>query len=114
MCLHTNIITGESMTDSNWTNEEEEAFNEVEKNSNLGKQILKEMIDTGQPYHWEADAIKAAVLIEREACARMCHQIAKEDGFEGGYAFRCFEAIRARNDTSSERVDINGERKHDN
>ena len=36
------------MTD--WTNEEEEAFNEVEKNSNLGKQILKDM---GQPYHFE-------------------------------------------------------------
>lgn len=27
------------MTD--WTNEEEEAFNEVEKHSNLGKQILR-------------------------------------------------------------------------
>ena len=36
------------MTD--WTNEEEEAFNEVEKHSNLGKQILK---DIGQPYHYE-------------------------------------------------------------
>jgi hypothetical protein len=34
------------MTD--WTNEEEEAFNEVEKHSNLGKQILKDM---GQPYY---------------------------------------------------------------
>ena len=36
------------MTD--WTNEEEEAFNEVEKHSNLGKQILKDM---GQPYHFD-------------------------------------------------------------
>ena len=35
------------MTD--WTKEEDEAFNEVEKQSNLGKQILKEM---GQPYHF--------------------------------------------------------------
>jgi hypothetical protein len=33
------------MTD--WTPEEDEAFNEVEKNSNLGKQILRDM---GQPY----------------------------------------------------------------
>jgi hypothetical protein len=33
-----------------WTNEEEEAFNDVEKHSNLGKQILK---DIGQPYHFE-------------------------------------------------------------
>jgi hypothetical protein len=36
------------MTD--WTPEEEEAFNEVEKNSNLGKQILRDM---GQPYYFE-------------------------------------------------------------
>jgi hypothetical protein len=36
------------MTD--WTNEEEEAFNDVEKHSNLGKQILK---DIGQPYHFD-------------------------------------------------------------
>jgi hypothetical protein len=36
------------MTD--WTNEEEEAFNDVERNSNLGKRILK---DIGQPYHFE-------------------------------------------------------------
>jgi len=33
------------MTD--WTPEEDEAFNEVEKHSNLGKQILR---DLGQPY----------------------------------------------------------------
>ena len=36
------------MTD--WTNEEDEAFNEVEKHSNLGKQILRDM---GQPYHYD-------------------------------------------------------------
>jgi hypothetical protein len=34
------------MTD--WTPEEDEAFNEVEKNSNLGKQILQNI--EGQPY----------------------------------------------------------------
>ena len=33
-----------------WTPEEDEAFNEVEKHSNLGKQILREI---GQPYHFE-------------------------------------------------------------
>jgi hypothetical protein len=33
-----------------WTKEEDEAFNEVEKQSNLGKQILKDM---GQPYHFD-------------------------------------------------------------
>jgi len=37
------------MTD--WTQEEDEAFNEVEKHSNLGKQILRDI--EGQPYHFE-------------------------------------------------------------
>ena len=36
------------MTD--WTPEEDEAFNAVEKHSTLGKQILRDM---GQPYHFE-------------------------------------------------------------
>ena len=36
------------MTD--WTREEDEAFNDVEKHSNLGKQILRDM---GQPYYFE-------------------------------------------------------------
>ena len=36
------------MTD--WTQEEDEAFNDVEKQSNLGKQILR---DLGQPYHFD-------------------------------------------------------------
>jgi hypothetical protein len=33
---------------------------------------------------------------EREACAKICDEIATEDGFEGGYAYRCVKAIRAR------------------
>ena len=37
------------MTD--WTKEEDEAFNAVEKQSNLGKHILKDM---GQPYCFDA------------------------------------------------------------
>ena len=37
------------MTD--WTSEEDEAFNEVEKHSNLGKQILRDI--DGQPYHFD-------------------------------------------------------------
>jgi hypothetical protein len=73
------------MTD--WTLEEDEAFNEVEKQSNLGKQILQAQ---GQPYHWETDAIKAAVKIEREACARIC----EETGWNA--ANWCAKAIRAR------------------
>jgi len=37
------------MTD--WTKEEDEAFNEVEKHSNLGKQILRDI--EGQPYYFD-------------------------------------------------------------
>ena len=37
------------MTD--WTKEEDEAFNDVEKHSNLGKQILRDI--EGQPYHYD-------------------------------------------------------------
>ena len=33
-----------------WTKEEDEAFNEVERQSNLGKQILR---DLGQPYYFD-------------------------------------------------------------
>ena len=72
------------MTD--WTKEEEEAFNQVEKNSNLGKQILKAQ---GQPYHWEAEAIQAAVRIEREACAKVCDELLPLGN-------KCAYAIRAR------------------
>ena len=36
--------------------------------------IERENSMKGQPYHWEADAIKAAVLIEREACARIAEK----------------------------------------
>ena len=38
------------MNNQEWTSEEDEAFNDVEKNSNLGKQILR---DLGQPYHYD-------------------------------------------------------------
>ena len=33
-----------------WTKEEDEAFNDVERQSNLGKQILR---DLGQPYYYD-------------------------------------------------------------
>jgi hypothetical protein len=62
------------MTD--WTPEEDEAFNAVERQSNLGKQILRDM---GQPYHYDLfvsvsqrnqvleEAAKACEAMEREA-----------------------------------------------
>jgi hypothetical protein len=46
-------------------------------------------------FDWEADAIKAAVLIEREACARVCDDLWEDDGT----AYDCREAIRARGNT---------------
>ena len=49
------------MTD--WTNEEEEAFNDVEKHSNLGKQILRDI--EGQPYVY-APKREWANLTDRE------------------------------------------------
>lgn len=54
------------MTD--WTNEEEEAFNEVEKHSNLGKQILKDM---GQPYHYD-------VFVSTSQRNKVLEEVAKE------------------------------------
>ena len=84
------------MTD--WTKEEDEAFNDVERQSNLGKQILKAQ---GQPYHWEIDAIQSAIRMEREACARVCDDINAiykwpQDTAERVASQWCADAIRAR------------------
>jgi len=63
--------------------DEDDEFDRIERENSM----------KGQPYHWEADAIKAAVLIEREACARLC-----EDSVE--YAGDTLaQAIRARGTT---------------
>ena len=61
---------------NDWTPEEEEAFNEVEKQSNLGKQILRTQ---GQPYYFasqrtwvgldEEDYIKAYELCDFDKIA---------------------------------------------
>jgi hypothetical protein len=77
-------------------NTEDDEFDRIEREQEMRK---------GQPYIWEADAIKAAVMIEREECARIA-----EKQLNWGTAL----AIRARNDTSSKRVDITEEHKHDN
>jgi hypothetical protein len=63
--------------------DEDDEFSRIERENSM----------KGQPYHWESDAIKAAVLIEREACARVC-----EDSVE--YAGNTLaQAIRARGNT---------------
>ena len=65
------------MTD--WTSEEDEAFNEVEKHSNLGKQILREL---GQPYHYD-------VYVSPSQRNTVLEEVAKE-----------FEKMTAFGDTS--------------
>jgi hypothetical protein len=55
------------MTD--WTSEEDEAFNEVEKHSNLGKQILKHI--EGQPYHYD-------VFVSPSQRNQVLEEVAKE------------------------------------
>lgn len=62
-------------------NTEDDEFDRIEREQEMRK---------GQPYIWEADAIKAAVLIEREECARIC----EETGWNA--ANWCAKAIRAR------------------
>jgi hypothetical protein len=47
-------------------------------------------------FAWEADAIKAAVLIEREACARICDELQDDIATEPKH---CAENIRARGNT---------------
>ena len=42
------------------------------------------------------ELVKRAVEAEREACAKVCDDIATEDGWEGSYANGCAVAIRAR------------------
>lgn len=45
------------------------------------------------------DVAKFAELVradEREECAKVCDEQADKDGFEGGYANACAEAIRLR------------------
>ena len=45
------------------------------------------------------ELVERAVEAEREACAKVCDDIATEDGWEGGYANGCAVAIRARGNT---------------
>jgi hypothetical protein len=72
------------MTD--WTQEEDEAFNDVEKHSNLGKQILREI---GQPYHFEKREWVGLTDFEIFSCRR-------EDYFE---TYRAIEAkLREKNE----------------
>lgn len=55
------------MTD--WTKEEDEAFNDVERQSNLGKQILR---DLGQPYHYDTYVSPSQRNQVLEEAAKLC------------------------------------------
>jgi hypothetical protein len=65
--------------------DEDDEFDRIEREAEMKR---------GQPYHWEADAIKAAVLIEREECAKVADAYA--DGLERNYSEIIADAIRAR------------------
>jgi hypothetical protein len=65
--------------------------------------MLAEAIDQDREYKsWHVSTRHLMALVarvvaeEREACAKLCEEIATEDGWEGSYAYRCVEAIRAR------------------
>jgi hypothetical protein len=56
------------------------------------------IIKTSKRYiakHSDED-LRAAVLAEREACAKLCDEKADEHGWEGNYAYQCAAAIRGR------------------
>jgi hypothetical protein len=61
--------------------------------------IIRMAQETGVTAERVRDLVNFAALVasaEREACAKLCDEIATEDGWEGSYAYRCVEAIRAR------------------
>lgn len=62
-----------------WTKEEDEAFNDVEKQSNLGKQILR---DLGQPYYFD-------IYVSPSQRNEVLEEVAKE-----------FEKMKAFGDTA--------------
>ena len=58
-----------------WTSEEDEAFNDVEKQSNLGKQILRNL---GQPYHFD-------IFVSPSQRNQVLEEVAKEfDAMKNG------------------------------
>ena len=63
-----------------WTKEEDEAFNAVEKQSNLGKQILR---DLGQPYYFD-------IYVSPSQRNEVLEEVAKE-----------FEAMKNGGDTTA-------------
>lgn len=67
------------MTD--WTPEEDEAFNDVEKHSNLGKQILREI---GQPYYYDLPTLQRNQVLEE--AAKFCEEQYEFYGYDHVFA----------------------------
>ena len=42
---------------------------------------------------------KKCVELEREACSKLCEELADKHGWEGSYATECATAIKARGET---------------
>jgi hypothetical protein len=82
------------MTNPDWTPEEEEAFNDVEKHSNLGKQILRDM---GQPYHFDVSQRNQVLEEAAKLCEQMWHDwlnSPEENEPNKPDAEDCYRAIR--------------------
>jgi len=83
--------------------DEDDEFDRIKRENALHEvyRLGQEIETSGQPYHWESDAIKAAVFIEREECARICDDINAKYKWPEETAERiasqwCADAIRAR------------------
>ena len=68
--------------------EEDDEFDRIEHENRI----------KGQPYHWEVDAIKAAINIEREECARIAENWDKSN-LLSNYGAIIANKIRARGES---------------
>jgi hypothetical protein len=75
----------------------------------MGRQALSDAYGSGDMFKFLERFAKLVAQHEREACA----DIAENWNSNGFPRTGVANEIRARNDTSSKRVDTNGEHKHD-
>ena len=77
--------------------EEDDEFERIKRENAMREvQRLGQEIE-GQPYHWEMEAIQAAIRIEREACAKVVENILLAEGADvDDVLLRLAEDIRAR------------------
>jgi hypothetical protein len=79
--------------------DEDDEFDRIKRENALHEvyRLGQEIETSGQPYHWESDAIKAAVLAEREACAKLCEELSQEMPPVGEFAAKaCAKFIRGQ------------------